>query len=73
MSRSVKIVSEYRDPQENEFFFYQDPSQTGGLREMIDWLEQNDLVVIEKIPHWQIRSEVRGYPANNYGLRIHKK
>ena len=73
MSRSVKIVSDYRDPQENEFFFYQDPSQTGGLRELMHWLEQNTDVVFEKIPHWQIRSEVRGYPTNNYGLRIHKK
>jgi hypothetical protein len=73
MSRSVKIVSDYRDPQENEFFFYQDPSQTGGLREMIVWLEQNTDFVFEKIPHWQIRSEVRGYPSNDYGLRVRKK
>ena len=72
MSRSVKIVSDYRDPLENEFFFYQDPNQTGGVREMIDWLEQNTDLVFEKIPHWQIRSEVRGYPTNNFGIMIKK-
>jgi hypothetical protein len=69
---TVKISEGDRSPTENEFFFYNDPYRTSGVRELMEYLQENHGFEFEEIPHWQIRSIVKGamVSTTNYGLRI---
>jgi|TARA_E500000178_G_C16335331_1_gene450787 hypothetical protein len=68
----IKIINDYRDSKENEFFFRNDPYNIGGVRELFDWLEAQGYS-IENIPEWQIQNTNTG-TFNNYphGVRIEK-
>ena len=68
---SLKVVEGYREPQENEFFFYQEPLRTTGVKELLEYLETYHGFKIEEIPHWQIRSIVKGdFIEARHGIRI---
>jgi len=71
-NNTIKIVETHRPPAENEFFFYQEPLRTAGVKELIEYLQTYHGFEIEEIPHWQIRSIVKGDCAitANHGLRI---
>jgi len=71
-NNTLKIVDKYREPAENEFFFNQDPRSTAGVKQLIDHLETKLNFVFEEIPHWQVRSIVKGdyINSNICGLRL---
>jgi len=71
-NKSIKIVKEYRSPQENEFFFNNDPRRTAGLKDLLEYLEKNHDIYFEDISHWQIQSVIKGdyYSSNSCGLRL---
>jgi len=71
-NNTIKIVETHRPPAENEFFFYQEPLRTAGVKELIEYLQTYHGFEIEEIPHWQIRSIVKGDCAitANHGLRL---
>ena len=37
--RNIKIVSEYREPKDNEFFFRENPFNHSGIYSVIDYLK----------------------------------
>jgi len=70
---SVKIVSDYRNPKQNEFFFKSDPFTTAGLKELLTYLEECSEYKITRIPHWQIENVVNGSVCHySHGIRIEK-
>ena len=76
--RNIKIVSEYRKPKENEFFFRENPFNHSAIHSVIDYLKEKYGIVIEEIPGWQLKSDVQtaysnGYDRVGYGMRIYKK
>ena len=69
--KHIRIISEHRSAQDNEFFFYHEPKQIGGLRELIEFLERKHGFVFEEIPHWQIKTIVKGdHFTRTHGLRV---
>ena len=75
-NRYIKIVNDYRAPEDNEFFFSQDP-HIYGMKKLFDYLEVEHGIQIEKIPGWQLKSEVKSAYDNQYltihcGLRVNK-
>ena len=48
--RNIKIVSEYRKPKENEFFFRENPFNHSAIHSVIDYLKEKYGIVIEEIP-----------------------
>ena len=63
--RNIKIVSEYREPKDNEFFFRENPFNHSGIYSVIDYLKEEYGIVIEEIPGWQLKSEVHtSYNSN---------
>ncbi len=77
--RNIKIVSEYREPKDNEFFFRENPFNHSAIHSVIDYLKDEYGIVIEEIPGWQLKSEVQtsyssnGYENVGYGIRIYKE
>jgi|TARA_R100001480_G_scaffold123364_2_gene121824 hypothetical protein len=68
----IKIVNDFRDSKENEFFFRDDPTQTHGTMQLFDWLEKQGFEV-GHIPQWQIQTTHNGFDNYRYGVRIIKK
>ena len=67
----IQIVESYRDSEDNEFFFRNDPYSTAGVKEILVWLEEHTEYRITHIPHWKIRNKTRGtYSDYSYGIRI---
>ena len=76
--KSVRIISDYRNPNENEFFFHNNPFNSLGFRELAEYLEETFDIRFEEIEGWKMKSTVQeGYSDNyakvNYGLRVVKK
>jgi len=77
--RNIKIVSEYREPKDNEFFFRENPFNHSAIHSVIDYLKEKYGIVIEEIPGWQLKSEVHtsysssGFEHVGYGIRITKE
>ena len=70
-NKTIQIVETHRQPEENEFFFYQVPLRTAGVKELLEYLETYHGFKIEEIPHWQIRSIVKGdFIEARHGIRI---
>ena len=38
-NKTIKVVKGYRSPQENEFFFNNNPRRIAGVRELLEFLE----------------------------------
>jgi len=73
----VKVVESYREPNENEFFFREDPFNGYGMRQLFDYLEEEHGIKIQKIPGWQLKSLVQDsytntYTKISYGVRVIK-
>ena len=69
----IQIVESYRDSEDNEFFFRNDPYSTAGVKEILVWLEEHTQYKIIHIPHWQIKTKTRGaFSDYSYGIRIEK-
>jgi len=76
-NRYIKIVNDYREPQDNEFFFSQNPYNIYGMRKLFEYLEYEYNIKIESIPGWQLKSEVKNAYDDQYlnvacGLRVRK-
>ena len=70
---TVQIVNGYRDAEENEFFFRNDPYSTASIKEMLVWLEEYTDYKITVIPHWQFTTKTRGsFSDYSYGIRIER-
>ena len=71
-NKTIKVVKGYHSPQENEFFFNNNPRRIAGVRELLEFLEIKHNLVFEDIPHWQIQSVIKGdyYTSNSCGLRL---
>jgi len=69
---SIEIVSGYRSPNENEFFFQKNPKSTMGTRDLLEFLESEGYQ-IEFIPNWQIKSRITHSSLQiECGIRITK-
>jgi len=69
---TIEIVSEYRSPNDNEFFFRQNPRSTMGVRDLLEFLESEGYQ-IQFIPNWQIKSRITHASAKiECGIRITK-
>jgi|TARA_Y100000294_G_C8566257_1_gene340953 hypothetical protein len=74
---TVRVVESYRHPEENEFFFSQNPINGPGMRGLFDYLEKEHGIIVKQIPGWQLKSTVRdahdrSYHTVGYGLRVTK-
>jgi hypothetical protein len=70
---NIKIVDSYRDSEDNEFFFRNDPFSTAGVKEILVWLEEHTDYKIIHIPHWQIQTKTQGsFSSYSHGIRIEK-
>ena len=67
---TVKIGNDYRDSEENEFFFRNDPMATAGTKDLIVWIEESTPYTVVQIPHWKIQTH--GGNTYSYGIRIEK-
>lgn len=72
----IKIVGEHRKPNDNEFFFSNNPFNDPGMREMLDYLEYEFNFRVEQIDDWQIKNTVKDCDGRQlrspFGLRINK-
>ena len=48
-NKTIQIVETHRQPEENEFFFYQEPLRTAGVKELLEYLETYHGFKIEEI------------------------
>jgi hypothetical protein len=74
---TVRVVESYRYPEENEFFFRENPLNGPGMRGLFDYLEKEYGIIVKEIPGWQLKSTVRDasdhrYHNAGYGLRVTK-
>ena len=67
---TVKIVNDYREAEENEFFFRNDPMSTAGIKDLLVWIEECTPYAVIHIPHWKI--ETSGGNSYSYGIRSEK-
>ena len=49
-NRYIKIVNDYRAPEDNEFFFSQDPHNIYGMKKLFDYLDDDKNLVFENEP-----------------------
>jgi hypothetical protein len=70
----VRLISDYREPNDNEFFFREDPKGTTPMREMLEYLEDNFNLRFEEIETWKIRTTRKGHSSGydqlRYGYKI---
>jgi len=72
----IKIIAGHRKPNENEFFFSNNPFNDPGMREFLDYLEYEYNFRVEKIDDWEITNTVSDCDGRTlrapFGLRVNK-
>ena len=66
----IRLISDYREPDDNEFFFKEDPKGTTAMRTMFEYLEDNFNLRFEEIETWKIRTTLKGH-TNGYDQYIY--
>ena len=69
----VRLINDFREPEDNEFFFEYDPRNKEEMGSMLEYLEANFSVRIEDIDSWKIRTTSKhngNYDKYAVGLRI---
>lgn len=70
----VRLINDFREPDDNEFFFANDPKGTTAMREMLNYLEDNFGFSLEEIEPWKIKTTSKdsfnNYDQLKFGYRI---
>ena len=62
----IKIISDYRDPHPNEFFFTFPPKNTSGIRELLEYIEDNTDIKFVPIEGWKFKSVIKSSYGDHY-------
>ncbi len=67
----IEVVSDYRAPENNEFFFRGDPRMMSGISDLLKFLEDEGYT-IEHIPTWRIKSKIENDFSTCHGIKVVK-
>ena len=69
----IRLINDYREPEDNEFFFSRDPKTTFGIKDLLNYLEHNFGFRLEEIEDWKIkttRTTENAFDQVNCGYRV---
>jgi len=69
----VRLINDFREPEDNEFFFDRDPRHDNSMRDMLEYLEANFGFTLEQIESWKIRTTAKSdesYESMKCGFRV---
>ncbi len=58
----VRLINDFRKPEDNEFFFGSDPKGNSNMKQMLQYLEDNFGFRLEEIEPWKIKTTKDHHP-----------